>query len=63
MKLAELENSCQVRDPAGRLIATFPTAENARAFLTGYESGVRDGAERVARRVNELIAELKGMVQ
>jgi hypothetical protein len=63
MKLAEMDNSCQVRDPAGRMIASFPTTEAARAFLTGYETGVRDAAERISRRGNETMNELKGMIR
>jgi hypothetical protein len=63
MKLIELDNSTQVRDTNGRLVATFPTPEAAKAFQSGYESGIRDSAERFTRRSNELLNEFKGMVK
>jgi hypothetical protein len=62
VKLVEKENSTQVRDDRGHLMAAFPTTEAARAFQTGYTTGVRDAAERVSKRENELMGELRGMV-
>jgi hypothetical protein len=45
------------------LVVTYPTAAAADAFKIGYETGVRDAAEKTSRRVNELLNELKATVR
>jgi hypothetical protein len=61
MKLVGMDSGTQVRDTRGRLMASFPTEEAARAFVTGYNSAIRDAAERVSRRSTEVMEELRGM--
>jgi hypothetical protein len=56
-----METSTQVRDTGGRLMASFPTEDAARAFVTGYNTAIRDAAERVRKRSTEVMDELRGM--
>lgn len=61
LKTVDRDSSTQVLDRHGKLVATFPTAAEAKAFVTGHATGVKDSAERVSRRANELMDELRGM--
>jgi viroplasmin and RNaseH domain-containing protein len=61
MKTIERENSTQVLGNGGRLIGTFPSQEQAKAFVSGYETGLRDSTERVERRTREMMSELLEM--
>jgi uncharacterized protein (DUF2164 family) len=56
-----MDNGTQVRETGGRLVASFPSEEAARAFVTGYNSGIRDAADRMRRRTTEVMEELRGM--
>jgi hypothetical protein len=60
MKIVTRDNSSQVLDSNGRLVATFPTVEAAQAFGNGYRTGVKDSAEVFTRRAGEFLDELNG---
>ena len=62
MRLVSRESSFQVLTESGHLIVSYPTESEARAFLVGYKTGVKDSAEKLMFRTREMLNEMKGSV-
>lgn len=58
MKIVEKGESTQVLTASGRLVVTYPTPAEARAFVTGYKTGWRDLLDRVKRRIDDMLGEI-----
>ena len=60
MKIVTKTENTQVLTDAGRLVVSYPTDAEARAFVIGYRTATRDITDRVSLRNSELLAEIGG---